>query len=156
MKARHKRLLFVAVAIAGVGLAASLALRALQSNISYFFTPSQVVAGEYPPQATFRIGGLVVARSLQRQPDGLTVRFAVTDNAATVPVSYTGILPDLFGEGQGVVAKGRMGADGVFMAEQVLAKHDASYVPPEVAKSLQAAHVQGILNAVKSEAAQHP
>jgi len=156
MKARHKRLLFVALAIAGVGVAASLALRALQSNISYFFSPSQVVAGAHPADATFRIGGLVVANSLKRQPDGLTVRFDVTDNAAIVPVSYTGILPDLFGEGQGVVAKGRMGPNGVFMADQVLAKHDASYVPPEVAKSLQAAHVQGIVDAVKHGAAKQP
>jgi len=145
MKARQKRILFVAVAVVGVSLAAGLAISALRSNISYFFSPTQVMANEHPTDAVFRVGGLVVEDSLQRQPDGLTLTFAVTDNAASVPVSYTGILPDLFSEGQGVVAKGRMGPDGVFMAEQILAKHDESYVPPEVADTLQTAHVDGVV-----------
>lgn len=144
MKARQKRLIFVGLGILGVGAAAALALSALQSNLSYFFSPSQVQAGEHPADAVFRVGGLVVKDTLQRQPDGLTVRFNVTDNAATVPVSYTGILPDLFGEGQGAVAKGRMGGDGVFYAEEVLAKHDESYVPPEVAATLKTAHAEGV------------
>lgn len=148
MKARQKRLLFVAIAVIGVSLAAGLAISALRSNISYFFSPSQVQANEHPNDAVFRVGGLVVKDSLQRQPDGLTLTFAVTDNAATVPVSYTGILPDLFNEGQGVVVKGRMGPDDVFMAEDVLAKHDESYVPPEVADTLQQAHVDGVVESV--------
>jgi cytochrome c-type biogenesis protein CcmE len=137
-------MLFVGVAVLGVGVAASLALSALQSNIAYFFSPSQVLAGEHPTDAVFRVGGLVVEDTLARQEDGLTVRFDVTDNAEIVPVSYTGILPDLFGEGQGVVAKGRIGTDGVFYADEVLAKHDESYMPPEVQDTLQTAHVEGV------------
>ena len=144
MKAREKRLVFVAVGIMGVGVAAWLAVGALRSNISYYFSPSQVMANEAPAHAVYRLGGLVVKNSLARQPDGLTVVFDVTDNAQTVKVSYTGILPDLFGEGQGVVTKGRMGPGGVFVAEEVLAKHDESYMPPEVADSLQTAHAQGV------------
>ncbi|NCA89249.1 MAG: cytochrome c maturation protein CcmE [Gammaproteobacteria bacterium] len=144
MKAREKRLVFVAVGIVGVGVAAWLAVGALRSNISYYFSPTQVMANEAPAHAVYRLGGLVVKNSLARQPDGLTVVFDVTDNARTVKVSYTGILPDLFGEGQGVVTKGRMGPGGVFVAEEVLAKHDESYMPPEVADSLQTAHVQGV------------
>jgi len=143
MKARRRRLLFVVLAMLGVGLAAALALEAMRGNISYFYSPSQVAAGEAPAQALFRLGGLVVPGSLARQADGLTLMFAVTDNAATRQVSYTGILPDLFGEGQGVVAKGRLGADGVFYAEEVLAKHDESYLPPEVAASLRPAGAEG-------------
>jgi len=136
VKARQRRLLFVAIAILGVGIATTLAIDALRSNLTYFFSPSQVAAGEVPAKTRFRLGGLVVSGSLVRQADGLTLVFAVTDNAATRQVSYTGILPDLFGEGQGVVAKGRLGTDGVFYADEVLAKHDESYLPPEVADSL--------------------
>jgi cytochrome c-type biogenesis protein CcmE len=147
MKARQKRMMFVGVAVLGVGVAASLALSALNSNISYFFSPSQVHAGEHPTDAVFRVGGLVVDDTLRREGDGLTVRFDVTDNAKTVPVSYTGILPDLFGEGQGVVARGRIGTDGVFYAEEVLAKHDESYIPPEVQDTLQTAHAGGVVEA---------
>ncbi|NBC47038.1 MAG: cytochrome c maturation protein CcmE [Gammaproteobacteria bacterium] len=145
MKARQKRLVFVGLALVGVAGATSLALSALQSNISYFFSPTQVMANEHPLDAVFRVGGVVVEDTLERQPDGLTVHFDVTDNAAVVPVSYTGILPDLFSEGQGVVAKGRIGADGTFYAEEVLAKHDESYMPPEVADTLQTAHVDGVV-----------
>jgi cytochrome c-type biogenesis protein CcmE len=137
-------MVFVAIGIMGVGVAAWLAVGALRSNISYYFSPTQVMANEAPAHAVYRLGGLVVKNSLARQPDGLTVTFDVTDNAKTVKVSYTGILPDLFGEGQGVVTKGRMGAGGVFVAEEVLAKHDESYMPPEVADSLQTAHAQGV------------
>ena len=144
MRAREKRLVFVAVGIMGVGVAAWLAVGALRSNISYYFSPTQVVANEAPVHAVYRLGGLVVKNSLARQPDGLTVVFDVTDYAQTVKVSYTGILPDLFGEGQGVVTKGRMGPGGVFVAEEVLAKHDESYMPPEVADSLKTAHAQGV------------
>jgi cytochrome c-type biogenesis protein CcmE len=145
MKARQKRLMLVGLALVGVAGATSLALSALQSNISYFFSPTQVMANEHPTDAVFRVGGLVVPGSLARQEDGLTVHFRVTDNAAVVPVSYTGILPDLFSEGQGVVTKGRIGGDGVFYADEVLAKHDESYMPPEVADTLQTAHVDGII-----------
>ena len=144
MKARHKRLVFVALAVVGVGIAATLAISSMRSNMSYFFSPSKVVADEAPADAVFRLGGLVVEKSLARQEDGLTVVFDVTDNAETVKVSYTGILPDLFGEGQGVVTKGRLGDDGVFYAEEVLAKHDESYMPPEVADSLKTAHAEGV------------
>jgi cytochrome c-type biogenesis protein CcmE len=144
MKARHKRFVFVAVAVVGVGIAATLAISSMRSNMSYFFSPSKVIADEAPTDAVFRLGGLVVERSLARQEDGLTVMFDVTDNAETVQVSYTGILPDLFGEGQGVVTKGRLGDDGVFYAEEVLAKHDESYMPPEVADSLKTAHAEGV------------
>ncbi|TNF52839.1 MAG: cytochrome c maturation protein CcmE [Gammaproteobacteria bacterium] len=144
MRARQKRMVFVAIGIMGVGVAAWLAVGALRSNISYYFSPTQVMANEAPAHAVYRLGGLVVKNSLARQPDGLTVIFDVTDNAQTVKVSYTGILPDLFGEGQGVVTKGRMGPGGVFVAEEVLAKHDESYMPPEVADSLQTAHAQGV------------
>jgi cytochrome c-type biogenesis protein CcmE len=151
MKARQKRLIFVGLGIVGVGAAAALALSALQSNIAYFFSPSQVLAQEAPADAVFRLGGLVVADSIARQEDGLTVRFAVSDNAETVKVSYTGILPDLFGEGQGVVTKGKLGTDGVFYAEEVLAKHDESYMPPEVADSLKTAHVEGVVKQVTGQ-----
>jgi cytochrome c-type biogenesis protein CcmE len=144
MKARQKRLFLVALGIFGVGVAAMLAISALRSNIAYFFSPSQVLADEAPANAVFRLGGLVVEDSIKRQDDGLTVVFDVTDNAETVKVSYTGILPDLFGEGQGVVTKGRMGANGVFVAEEVLAKHDESYMPPEVADTLKTAHAEGM------------
>lgn len=144
MKARHKRFVFVALAIAGVGIAAYLAIGSMRSNMAYFFSPSKVIANEAPADALFRLGGLVVKDSLARQADGLTLVFDVTDNAETVRVSYTGILPDLFGEGQGVVTKGRLGEDGVFYAEQVLAKHDESYMPPEVADTLKTAHAVGV------------
>lgn len=144
MKARHKRFLLVGVAIVGVGIAASLALTALQSNISYFFSPSQVMANEAPQDHVFRIGGLVENGTVKRQEDGLTVHFSVTDNAEKVTVAYTGILPDLFSEGQGVVARGKLGSDGVFYAEEVLAKHDESYMPPEVADTLKTVHVEGV------------
>jgi cytochrome c-type biogenesis protein CcmE len=107
------------------------------------------MAGEHPTDAVFRVGGLVVEDTLARQEDGLTVRFDVTDNAETVPVSYTGILPDLFGEGQGVVAKGRIGEDGIFYADEVLAKHDESYMPPEVQDTLKTAHVDGVVETLR-------
>ena len=136
MKARQKRLLFVALGMAGVGAAAAMALNALRSNIAYFFSPSQVLAREAPADHVFRLGGLVETGTLQRQPDGLTLTFVVTDNAEKVKVSYTGILPDLFSEGRGVVTKGKLGNDGVFYAEEVLAKHDEEYMPPEVAATL--------------------
>ena len=151
MKARHKRFVFVALAIAGVGISAALAIGSMRSNMSYFFSPSKVMANEAPADAVFRLGGLVVQDSLARQEDGLTVVFDVTDNAETVRVSYTGILPDLFGEGQGVVTKGRLGENGIFYADEVLAKHDESYMPPEVADSLQTAHAKGITETAEGQ-----
>jgi cytochrome c-type biogenesis protein CcmE len=151
MKARHKRFLLVGLAILGVGVAAALAIDSMRSNMSYFFTPSKVLAKEAPADAVFRLGGLVVENSLARQKDGLTVVFDVTDTAGTVKVSYKGILPDLFGEGQGVVTKGRLGPDGVFYADEVLAKHDESYMPPEVADGLAAAHAERVSEMAKGQ-----
>lgn len=152
MKARQKRLAFVALAVVGISAAAGLAISALKSNISYFFSPTQVLANEAPPDHVFRLGGLVTDGSLDRAEDGLTVLFDVTDNAETVRVSYTGILPDLFSEGSGVVTKGRLGADGIFYAEEVLAKHDEEYMPPEVASTLQTAHVEGVTDSATQAA----
>jgi cytochrome c-type biogenesis protein CcmE len=136
MKPRHKRLAFIGVGLVGLGIAAALVLNAFQNNLVFFFSPTQVAAKEAPTQKAFRIGGLVQQGSVKREDDGLTVRFVVTDLAHSMPVVYTGILPDLFKEGKGVVAQGRLGADGIFHAEQVLAKHDENYMPPEAADAL--------------------
>lgn len=122
--------------LAVLGVAAALVLNAFQNNLVFFFSPTQVAAREAPTQKTFRIGGLVQQGSLRREDDGLTVRFVVTDLAHSMPVVYTGILPDLFKEGKGVVAQGRLGSDEVFRADQVLAKHDENYMPPEAAEAL--------------------
>ncbi len=122
--------------VASLGIAAALVLNAFQSNLVFFFSPSQIAAHEAPQDRSFRIGGLVERGSVARTPTGLTVRFVVTDLAKAVPVVYTGLLPDLFTEGKGVVAQGTLGADGVFHAVQVLAKHDENYVAPEVGKAL--------------------
>jgi cytochrome c-type biogenesis protein CcmE len=115
-------------------------LSAFQSNLVFFFTPSQVAANEAPQGRAFRIGGLVTPGSVKRQPDGVTVQFVVTDTAKNIPVVYRGILPDLFREGKGVVAQGQLGADGVFRASEVLAKHDENYMPPEAAHAVEQAH----------------
>jgi cytochrome c-type biogenesis protein CcmE len=139
MKPRHKRLVLIAAGLLALGAAAGLILNAFQSNLVFFFSPSQVVAHEAPEGHSFRIGGLVRAGSLQRQADGISVRFVVTDTAHDIPVVYTGILPDLFKEGKGVVAQGQLGPDGVFRANQVLAKHDANYMPPEAADAVERA-----------------
>jgi cytochrome c-type biogenesis protein CcmE len=125
--------------VASIALAAALVLNAFQSNLVFFFTPSQIAAGEAPRDRAFRIGGMVVAGSLKRQPDGITVHFAVTDTAKSIPVVYRGILPDLFREGKGVVAQGRLTTDGFFRADEVLAKHDENYMPPEAAHALEQA-----------------
>src|ERR671919_3057186 len=124
MKRRHKRIGIIVAGLAGLSLAAFLALSAFQNNLVFFFSPTQVAAKEAPTNRTFRIGGLVEEGTLKRDTDGLTVRFIVTDTAASIPVVYKGILPDLFKEGRGCVAQGKIGPDGVFHAEQVLAKHD--------------------------------
>ena len=136
MKPRTKRALAIVLALLALGAASALVLRAFQSNLVFFFSPSQVVASEAPRERSFRIGGLVEQGSIQRDDKSLTVRFAVTDTAHAIPVRYTGLLPDLFKEGKGVVAEGRLGADGVFHANQVLAKHDENYMPPEAAEAL--------------------
>lgn len=139
MKRRHKRIAFVALALVGVTVAAILVVNALRSNTSYFFSPSKVVAKEAPVSQVLRLGGIVKKGSVKRTGDGLTVEFIVTDLAADVPVRYTGILPDLFAEEKSVVTKGKLQPDGVFLAEEVLAKHDEKYVPPEVAEAMEKA-----------------
>jgi cytochrome c-type biogenesis protein CcmE len=139
MKARHKRLALIAATLAALGGAAALILNAFQSNLVFFFSPSQVAAHEAPQGRSFRIGGLVQPGSVQRQTDGVSVRFVVTDTAHEIAVVYTGILPDLFKEGRGVVAQGQLGPDGVFRANDVLAKHDANYMPPEAADAVEKA-----------------
>ncbi|HWT01906.1 MAG TPA: cytochrome c maturation protein CcmE [Pyrinomonadaceae bacterium] len=136
MKPRHKRLALIGIGLCGLGLAAALVLNAFQNNLVFFFSPSEVAEKKAPVQKTFRVGGLVEQGSLRREDDGLTVRFVVTDMAHNVPVVYRGILPDLFKEGKGVVAQGRLGEDGVFHANEVLAKHDENYMPPEAADAL--------------------
>ena len=139
MKPRHKRLALIIAGLGALAAAAALILTAFRSNLVFFYTPTQVAAREAPQGRAFRIGGLVEVGSLQRQADGVTVRFIVTDTASTVAVSYTGILPDLFKEGKGVVAQGELGSDGVFHARQVLAKHDENYMPPEAAEAVERA-----------------
>ena len=139
MKSRHKRLILVLVALALLGLGATFVLKAFRSNLVFFYTPTEVFAGQVPQGQAFRIGGMVLEDSLQRNEDGVTVRFAVTDTMENVPVQYTGILPDLFQEGKGVVAQGRMDKQGIFVADQVLAKHDENYMPPEAAEALERA-----------------
>lgn len=136
---RRKRLLWVAGMVIGIGIAAALVLNAFQKNLLFFFTPTQVIAGEAPRDHVFRIGGVVTKGSVQREPGSLKVRFKVTDTANTVEVHYAGILPDLFREGQGIVAKGRLTDGAVFEASEVLAKHDENYMPPEVHDALKAA-----------------
>ena len=139
MKPRQKRAMFIVVGVAGVGLAVLLVLNALKSNVSLYFTPTQVMNNEAPNGRSFRIGGLVQEGSVQREKDGLTVNFIITDLSKNLPVIYKGILPDLFKEGKGVVAQGKMEADGKMHAEEVLAKHDENYMPPEAADALKRA-----------------
>ena len=139
MKPRTKRALAIVGGLAALGIASALVLNAFNSNLVFFFSPTQVLAHEAPRDRSFRIGGLVEQGSLQREPTGLTIRFVVTDLAKQVPVTYTGLLPDLFKEGKGVVAQGKLGTDGVFRAEQVLAKHDENYMPPEAAEAFKKA-----------------
>ena len=140
MKARHRRFLWIGVGAVALGVAAALVLNAFQSNLVFFFTPSQVVAKEAPQSRAFRVGGLVEPGSLTRDPNSLTVHFRVTDTAQTIPVTYTGLLPDLFKEGKGVVAQGKLGPDGAFHATEVLAKHDENYMPPEAKEAIDQAH----------------
>ncbi len=134
--ARRNRLLLILLMIAGVATAASFALKAFNENLMYFFSTTEVAEGKVPQGAKFRLGGMVVKGSVERPDNGMMVRFVLTDYHKQVTVEYTGILPDLFREGQGIVANGRMNDNGVFIADEVLAKHDENYMPPEVADSL--------------------
>ena len=138
MKPRQKRFVFIAVALAGIALAVGLVLYALRGNVNLYFTPTQVFNNEVPKGRSFRIGGLVEEGSVKREKDGLTVNFVITDTHKSIPVVYKGILPDLFKEGKGVVAQGTV-ENGVMRAEEVLAKHDENYMPPEAADALKKA-----------------
>ncbi len=142
MKPRHQRMVAIAAGVALIAIAAALVLNAFQGNIVFFFSPTEVAEKKAPQDRAFRVGGMVVTGSLKRRADGLTVEFVVTDTAKHIPVVYTGILPDLFKEGKGVVTQGRLGPDGVFHATEVLAKHDENYMPPEAAAALAKAHAE--------------
>jgi cytochrome c-type biogenesis protein CcmE len=146
--ARKKRLILILLVLLGVGSAVALALTALRENINLFYTPTQIADGEAPQGARMRAGGMVVEGSVERSTDSLDVRFDVSDGAKAVTIAYSGILPDLFREGQGIVALGRINADGVLEADEVLAKHDEEYMPPEVAKAMN--------DAMANKAAQQP
>lgn len=140
MTPRRRRMALVALIVLGVGSAAAFALTAFKDNLLYFYSPSDVTAGKAPTDRVFRVGGMVPEGSFRRESGSLEAHFVLTDYAHDVRVRYTGVLPDLFREGQGVIARGRMGPDGVFVAEEVLAKHDENYMPPEVAEALQKQH----------------
>src|SRR6476661_7787371 len=139
MKPRHKKLAIIASGVTALGIASILVLNAFQSNLVFFFSPTQVANNEAPVGKSFRIGGLVEEGSVKRQTDGVTVNFVVTDTAKVIPVVYKGILPDLFKEGKGCVAQGHIGTDGIFYADQVLAKHDENYMPPQAGQAIDAA-----------------
>ena len=151
MTPRQKRMVTVAAILVGVGIATTFALKAFNQNLLYYYSPTQVAAGEAPMNRTIRVGGMVQANSIKREPGSLEVTFSVTDFQKEVPVSYTGILPDLFREGQGTIARGRF-QDGRFVAEEVLAKHDENYMPPEVADSLKP-HRDALNNMPQNDAA---
>jgi cytochrome c-type biogenesis protein CcmE len=136
MTPRRQRMVLVGLFVAGVAVAVGLALRAFQENLLYFYTPTQAIAGEAPDGKKIRLGGMVQKGSVRREPGDLEIRFDVSDNEKTMTVAYSGVLPDLFKEGQGVIAMGQVDADGVFRAEEVLAKHDENYMPPEVAATM--------------------
>ncbi len=153
MKVRHKRIVFICSGLAAIALATWLVLGAFRNNLVFFYSPTQVATKEAPVNKTFRIGGLVQDGTLKRDVDGLTVRFSVTDTANNIPVVYKGILPDLFKEGRGCVAQGRVGSDGVFYADQIMAKHDENYMPPEAARALdQAKDMEKVKNSANEAA----
>ena len=152
MKTRHKRIALILGGLAVLGLVVTLVLNAFQSNLVFFFSPTQVAAGEAPKGQAFRVGGMVKAGSIQREQDGVTVRFAITDTEQDMTVAYKGILPDLFKEGKGAVAEGKLAADGLFVASTVLAKHDENYMPPEAAKALGDAQQRAAANKAMVEA----
>ena len=139
MKPRHRRAMMIVGGLAVVAVAAALVLSAFRQNLVFFFTPTQIASNEAPVNKSFRVGGLVEPGSVKRLPDGVTVQFVVTDTAKSIPDAYRGALPDLFREGKGVVTQGRLGADGVFHATEVLAKHDENYTPPEAAEAVKRA-----------------
>ncbi|MDN5862756.1 MAG: cytochrome c maturation protein CcmE [Salinisphaera sp.] len=151
MKPRYRRLLLILAGVACVVVAAVLVLNAFRSNLVFFYTPTQVAENEAPVGEFFRIGGMVENGSVSRSAEGVTVRFVVTDTARSIPVQYRGVLPDLFSEGEGVVAQGKLGSDGVFYADQVLAKHDADYMPPEAAQALAEADAEQTQPAARDE-----
>lgn len=153
MKTRHKRIALIVGGLAVLGLVVALVLNAFQSNLVFFFSPTQVAAGEAPKGKPFRIGGMVREGSIKREADGVTLRFVMTDTEKDMTVAYTGILPDLFREGKGAVAQGKLGEDGVFIASEVLAKHDENYMPPEAAKAVGDAHERAAANKAAAEAA---
>jgi cytochrome c-type biogenesis protein CcmE len=138
MKPRHRRVALIVTGVAGLCIAVVLVLQAFNQNLVFFFTPTQVAANEVPAQRSFRVGGMVEKGSVKRQADGVTVQFVVTDTAKSIPVTYKGVLPDLFKEGKGVVAQGRL-ENGAFVASEVLAKHDENYMPPEAADAVKRA-----------------
>jgi len=148
MKPRHKRFVLVGVGVAGLALSAGLGLSACLENLVFFFPPTQVAANEAPVGKSFRIGGLVEKGSVKREADGVTVQFVVTDTAKSIPVVYRGILPDLFREGKGVVTQGKLGPDGMFRAEEVLAKHDENYMPPAAQDALNQATAKAAAQSV--------
>ena len=137
--ARKKRLALIGLMVAGIAVGLGFALKSLDENIMFFFSPTEVAEGKAPQGRLFRMGGMVVDGSVSRPGDGLTVQFGLTDNNENITVRYTGILPDLFREGQGIIANGTLGEDGAFVAQEVLAKHDENYMPPEVAEAMQKA-----------------
>jgi cytochrome c-type biogenesis protein CcmE len=143
MKARHERIALIVSGLLALSVIVGFVLYALNDNISLFYSPSDVKNGKAPHDRVFRVGGLVETGSLVRQPDGISVRFVVTDTVERLTIQYKGILPDLFKEGKGAVAQGKLAGDGLFIAHEVLAKHDENYMPPEVAQSLEKAHRDG-------------
>ena len=153
MKSRHQRIALILGGLAILGLIVALVLNAFQSNLVFFFSPTQVIAGEAPKGKPFRIGGMVKEGSLERQSDGITLRFVITDTEQDLTVSYRSILPDLFKEGKGAVAQGRLDEQGVFVASEVLAKHDENYMPPEAAQAVGDAHARAAANKAAREAA---
>ena len=152
MKTRHKRIALIIGGLAVLGLVVALVLNAFQSNLVFFFSPTQVAAGEAPRGKSFRIGGLVKEGTIKREADGVTLRFVMTDTEKDMIVAYRGILPDLFKEGKGAVAQGTLGEDGVFVASEVLAKHDENYMPPEAIKALGDAQQRAAANKAAVEA----
>lgn len=154
MTRRQQRMILVAAVVLGVAAAVGLGLRAFQENLLYFYSTSQVLDGDAPLDRKFRVGGLVVDGSVERDEGSLEVRFALTDTQTQLPVTYTGILPDLFREGQGIVTHGRLNDNGVFVADEVLAKHDENYMPPEVEDSIKEAHEAGVARRKAEEAAE--
>ena len=156
MKTRHKRLALIFAGLVVLGAVVALVLNAFQSNLVFFFSPTQVAAGEAPKGKAFRVGGLVKAGSIVREADGVTLRFVMTDMERDLTVTYKGILPDLFREGKGAVAQGKLGDGGegsVFIASEVLAKHDENYMPPEAAQALGDAHARGLATQAAEQAA---